>query len=121
MGNRRAGIVDAVTCDGPAVIAALLDQVEFVAAARTVFGLPQIAVIVEGEPFLAALADGPDLRQAAVRAGEGIAGRGSAVLGDAEDLAQMGVQRLRHPPGEGGALVAVAAADLWRAGVPPGD
>ena len=43
---------------GPAVIAALLDQVQFIAAARTVLGLPQLAIIVEGKAFLAALADG---------------------------------------------------------------
>ena len=98
--------------DGPAVIGALLDQIEFVAAARAVLGLPDLAVIVEGQAFLAATADGPDLGTGAVLADEGIARRRLAVGGDAQDLAQMGVEGLRHQPGIGAAGVAVADGDI---------
>src|SRR5206468_12280018 len=107
--------------DGPAVIAALLDQVQLIAAAWAVLVFPKIAVIVEGEPFLAALADGPDLGQGTVLAGKGIAGRRFAVPGDAEDLAQMGVERLRHAPGKGTAGVAIADGDIEQTILADGD
>src|SRR5581483_71099 len=85
--HRGTGIVDAVADDRPAVIGALFDDVQFVAAARPMFGLPQPALRIEGEAFLAAPANGPDLGQGTGFADERIAGRGLAVAGDAHDLA----------------------------------
>ena len=68
-----------MTDDGPAIVGALLDQVEFVAAARAMFDFPKLAGCVEGKPFLAATAGGPDFGQGAFLAGEWIARRGLAV------------------------------------------
>ena len=97
--DRRARIVDAVHDHRPAVVLALLDDVELVAAARTVLGFPQAAgPRIERQAFLAADAIGPDLGQDARLAEERIVGRRRAVGRDVNDLAEMGVQPLRHVP-----------------------
>src|SRR5580692_7809224 len=101
--------------EGPAVIGALFDQVEFVAAARAVLNLIEIAIGRESQALGTADAIGPDLRQRPGLSGERIAGRRRAVLGDADHLAQMGVEILRHRPGTRTRVVAVADGDIEKA------
>ena len=95
--------------DRPAVILALFDDVEFVAAARAMFVFPQAAGCgIKGQALFAAVTDGPDFRQRAGRTEEWIAGRGLALRRNVDDLAEIRVQLLRHVPRRGSGTVAVA-------------
>ncbi len=96
----------------PAVILTLLDEVEFVAAARTMLVFPQAARCrIKCQALLAAVTDGPDFRQRAGRIEEGIAGCGLAIGRNVDDLAQICIQLLRHVPGRCSGTVAVADRD----------
>ena len=87
----RAGVVDAVHDHRPAVVLALLDDVQLVTAARAVLHFPQPAVGRERQPLRRPVAHGPRARQAQRR----IAGRRLAFGRDVNHLAQIGIQVLR--------------------------
>src|SRR5262249_47081691 len=85
-----AAVVDAVADHRPAVILALLDQVDLVAAPRPMLVLPQLSGHgVEREPLGIAVAVAPDLRLGGGLAGEGIVRRNGAIGPDANDLAEV--------------------------------
>src|SRR5204863_7664429 len=97
----RAGIVDAETDHRPAVIPALADDIDLVAAARTVLDFPKLAVCrVDRKSLFVAMTIAPDFRLGAVAADEGIVGRRRTIGRDADHLAEMVGKVLR--------LVAVA-------------
>src|SRR6202035_1686059 len=97
--DRGARIVDPVHDHWPAVILAFLDDVELVAAARTMLGFPQTAGSrIERQAFLAPGAIGPDLGQRAWLDDERIVRLGRAIGRDVNNLAEIGIQPLRHVP-----------------------
>ena len=99
LADRRAWIVDAVHDHRPAVILAFLDDVQLVAAARSVIVLPQATGSrIERQAFRAAHAVGPDLGQHARLTDERIVGRRRAIRRDVNDLAEMIVELLRDVP-----------------------
>src|SRR5690606_571550 len=65
-------VVDAVAVDRPAVVGALLDQVELVAALRAVLTLPDVAVGIDREALRAAVPVAPDLRPGVRTPHEGV-------------------------------------------------
>ena len=74
-------VVDAVADNGPAVVAAGLDQVELVSALRAVLVLPQVAgPRVDGHPLGVAVAVGPYLRLRALHVHERVVGGDAAVV-----------------------------------------
>ena len=84
----RAVVIDAVADHRPAVVLALLDDVDLVAALRAVLFLPQLAVgRIDGEAFGVAVAVAPDFRPRAGFADERIVGRHRTVGSYAHDLA----------------------------------
>ncbi len=87
----RPGVVDAVHDHRPAVVLALLDDVQLVTAPRAVLHFPQPAVGREGQPLRRPVSHGPRARQPQRR----IAGRRLALGRDVNHLAQIGVQVLR--------------------------
>src|SRR6185503_1385723 len=90
-------VVRAVTDDGPAVVLALLDDVELVAALRTVLALPErVGGPVEVEALRIAMAVTPDLGQRAGAADERVVLRDAAVVVQANDLALTAAQVLRR-------------------------
>src|SRR5262245_15498091 len=85
-----AAVVDAVADHWPAVILALLDEVDLVAAARPMLVLPQLSGHgVEREALGIAVAVAPDLRLGGRPADEGIVRRNRAIGPDANDLAEI--------------------------------
>src|SRR5437868_14755587 len=91
-----AGIIYAVADHRPAVVLALADDVDFIAAARAVLGLPQVAGRgIDGEALLIAMTVAPDLRLRAGAADEGIVLRHRAVRRNADQLAEMVIESLR--------------------------
>ena len=95
-------VVDAVGDDGPAVVLALLDDVQLIATARSVFVVPELAGKgVCGKTFGVANAICPDFRQRAGFVEEGIVGGRRSVGGDVEDLAEVTAQVLCDRPGWG--------------------
>src|SRR5258708_39515779 len=91
--DRRSVVVDAVTHARPAVVAALFDDVDFVAAHGAVLLLPQFSISgIEGKAFCVAEAVGPDFRQRALLAEKGIVGRRCAFGWEAHGLACWGTQ-----------------------------
>src|SRR5581483_7415560 len=92
----RAVIVDAIADHRPAVVLALLDEVDLIAAARAVLLLPQFAADrMKGEALRVAVAVAPDLRTCALSADERIVLRNAAVRRDAHDLAVVDGEVLR--------------------------
>src|SRR5207244_13363638 len=87
----RAGIVDAVHDHRPTVVLALLDQIQLIATARTMFNFPKPSIGCEGQTLWRAMAHRPDFRQAKRR----IAGRRLAFWRDVDHLAQVFVGLLR--------------------------
>src|SRR5215468_6880238 len=91
-----AAVVDAVADHRPAVILALLDEIDLVAAARPMLVLPQLSGHgVEREPLGIAVAVAPDLRLGGRLADEGIVRRNRAIGPDANDLAEVVGEILR--------------------------
>src|SRR5690606_31234497 len=89
-------VVGAVADHGPAVVLALLDEVELVAALRAVLRLPErVRLGVPNETLRVAVAVAPDLRQRAGAADERIVVRHGAVVVQADDLALVAAQVLR--------------------------
>src|SRR5262249_24469944 len=85
-----ADVVDAVADHWPAVILALLDEVDLVAAARPMFVLAQLSGQgVEREALGIAVAVAPDLGLGGRPADEGIDRRNRAIGPDANDLAEV--------------------------------
>src|SRR5262244_406684 len=85
-----AVVVDAVADHRPAVILALLDDVDLVAAARPMLVLPQLPGHgVEREALGIAVAVAPDLRLGGRPADERIVRRDRAIGPDADDLAEI--------------------------------
>ena len=72
----------------PTVIAALLDQVQLIAAAWTVLGFPKLPLGVEGQALGGAMAYRPDFGRIPRLANEGIILGRRAVGGQVHDLAQ---------------------------------
>src|SRR5262245_49575483 len=94
--NPGAAVVDAVADHRPAVILALLDEVDLVAAARPMLVLPQLSGDgVEREPLGIAVAVAPDLRLGRRLADVGIVRRNRAVGPDADYLAEIVCKILR--------------------------
>src|SRR5262249_10383851 len=90
-------VVRAVTDDGPAVVLALLDEVDLVAALRAVLGLPERARGGgERETLRIAVAPAPDLGQRALPSAERIGLRNRAVVVQPHDLALAAAQVLRR-------------------------
>src|SRR5580658_10913637 len=95
---------------GPAVVLTRLRGIQFVAAARTMLGFPQIAGRrIDGQALFAAVTVRPDFGQRAWLADEGIARCGRTIGRDANYFAEMVVDLLRHVPW--GNLRAVADGD----------
>src|SRR5262249_59617436 len=91
-----AVVVDAVADPWPAVILALLDEVDLVAAARPVLVLPQLPGHgVEREPLGIAVAVAPDLGHGGRLADEGIVRRSRAIGPGANDLSEVLCKILR--------------------------
>src|SRR5262249_58396052 len=89
--NLRAGIVDAVHDHGPAVILALLDEIQLIPTARTMFNFPEPSIGRERQPLWRSMTHRPDFRQAKPR----IPGRRLAFWRDVDHLAQVFVALLR--------------------------
>src|SRR5262249_41017701 len=87
----RAGIVDAVHDHRPAVVLALLDQIQLIATARTMFNFPQPSIGCEGQTLWRTMTHRPDFRWAKRR----IAGRRFAFWRDVDHLAKVFVALLR--------------------------
>src|SRR5688572_1085115 len=95
-GDRRALILDAVGDRRPAIVLAFARDVHFIAAARAVFDLPQLAGLwMESRRLDVAVTEGPDLRPHAFLADERIVLRYGAVGVDAHELADQAVHLLR--------------------------
>src|SRR5262245_17354731 len=91
-----AVVVYAVADHRPAVVQALLDQVDLVAALRAVLVLPQLAGLrMEDEALRVAVAIAPDLGLSAVAAAEWTVGRHRAVRPHPHDLADVVGEVLR--------------------------
>src|SRR5262245_7380757 len=91
-----AAVVDAVADHRPAVILALLDKVDLVAAARPMLVLPQLSGDgVERKPLGISVAVAPDLWLGRRLADEGIVRRNRAIGPDANDLAEVVAKILR--------------------------
>src|SRR6185436_16687960 len=60
----RAGIVDAVHDHRPTVVLALLDEIQLIATARTMFSFPKPSVGRKGQTLWGAMPHRPDFRQA---------------------------------------------------------
>ena len=104
----RGAVGAAVAHLGPAVVAAGLDAVEFVAALRAVLVHPQLrSARAQRRALGVAVAVGPDLR--AGLAHPGVARRDAAVAVEADDLAQGAVEVLRRVE-----LLTLAERDVHR-------
>ncbi len=106
IGNRPPAVVIAVRDFRITVVAAFLDQVEFVAAFRTHLVFPQAALPIERDAQWVAVAQRPDLRRHAALVGERVVGRYAPVLVQANDFAEVGVHVLCR-----GELLALARGD----------
>ena len=96
MDELRTRIVDPVGDDWPAVILALVRNVDFVAAARAVLDGPEFTRRrVEGRRLQVAVADGPDLRPGVLAVQERVARRGTPFRLDVDDLADVVLRVLR--------------------------
>src|SRR3977135_2847978 len=90
-------VIDAVTDHRPAVIAAFLDDVDLIAAARTVLVLPQLAARrIECQALRIADSVSPDFRLGIAPAHEGVVGRSRTIRANADDLSDVvgGIPRL---------------------------
>src|SRR5260221_2502298 len=102
-GDRHLVVVHPVGDDGPAVVLALLDEVQLVAAARAMFDLPELTGGGERQAVGGADATRPGFRGREVGAGKGIAadhGRGLGGLGvlrriDQRNLCRTGLAQVR--------------------------
>ena len=95
--HRRAVVVHAVAGRRPAVVLALLDHVQLVAAARAVLARPQRAGRrIDVEALRVAVAVAPDRLHGARRVHERVVLRRRAVVVDAMDLAVRALQVLRR-------------------------
>src|SRR5690606_28860097 len=94
------GVLDPVGDRRPAVIQALPDDVDLVAAARAVLHFPQLArVRMQRRRLHVAMADRPDLRSRAFLSDERVVLRDAPVRIDPGDLADQAVHLLRlHAP-----------------------
>src|SRR4029450_13115862 len=91
-----AAVVDAIADHRPAVVLALLDQVDLVAAARPMLVLPDLAARrMASEALGVAMAVAPDFRLRALPADERVVRRAGAVGPDADDLADVVAEVLR--------------------------
>ncbi|MNQ53140.1 hypothetical protein D3C85_671730 [compost metagenome] len=107
LGDRPAGIVDAVSRQGPAVVLAAPDDIDFVTATGAVLVGPELARPgIEGGALLIAMTVGPDFRAYIGLADEGVVIGHLAIRVDAHHLALQFVQVLG-----GGALVVLAQGD----------
>jgi hypothetical protein len=94
--DRGAAVVDAVTDHRPAIVLALADDVDFIAAARAVLDFPEIAGRgVDRQSLLVAMAKTPDLGPGAIASDKGIVRRRCAIGRDPDQLAQMIAEVLR--------------------------
>src|SRR6187549_2963955 len=94
--NRRPGVVATGRGERPAVVVARLEDVDLVAAERPDLGFPELTGHgVVREAVYVAVAEGVDLGQRALASDEGIVGRDAAVVAQAQDLAEVVVERLR--------------------------
>src|SRR5690349_19904744 len=100
-------LITAVRGAWPAVIAAVMDEVDLVAALRPHLHLPQPPARIDGESQQVAVAQRPDLRRDADPTCEWIVGGQRAVVVQPDDLAEIDVQVLR-----GRELEALARADV---------
>src|SRR5262249_21188037 len=91
-----AVVVDAKAHARPAVVLALLDDIDLVTAHWPVLLLPQFSVgRIEGETLRVAQTVGPDLRQCTSGADKWIVGERRAVSRHADNLANVVVESLR--------------------------
>src|SRR3546814_8464090 len=100
----------AIGDDRRAVILALFDQVELVAALGTHFMFPEATLAVEGDAERVAVTQAPDLRRDRALVVKGVVARHAACVGEAYDLAQVCVPVLR-----GVELLAPAAVHIEKA------
>src|SRR3546814_12915487 len=100
----------AIGDDRIAVILALFDQVELVAALGTHFMFPEATLAVEGDAERVAVTQAPDLRRDRALVVKGVVARHAACVGEAYDLAQVCVPVLR-----GVELLALAAGNIEQA------
>src|SRR5262249_38903021 len=95
--NLRAAVVDAIADHRPAIVLALLDDVDLVAALRAVLLLPQFSAHrMEREALRIAMSVAPDFAARARASDERIVRRDRAVGGDAHDLAVVDAKILRR-------------------------
>jgi hypothetical protein len=106
VGDLAAAVVAAVGRLGPAVVAALLDDVQLVAALRAHLARPERAVVGELQAERVAVAPAPDLRRRTALIRQRVAGRRFAVEREPDDRAE----RVRRVLGRR-LLLAVAGAD----------
>ena len=100
-GNGSSVVIHAVGDDGPAVVVAGFDDVEFVAAAGTVLGFPEFASNgTEGEALGIAVAVAPDRFDSSVSIDEGIVRGHTAIFVNAIDLA-IGMREFLFVSGRG--------------------
>src|SRR3954469_13849667 len=92
----RAGVIDAEADHRPAVVLALGDDIDLVAAARAVLDFPELAGDgMDREALFVAMAITPDLGPGSVAADERIVRRCSAIRRDADQLAEVIAEILR--------------------------
>ena len=93
-------VVDAVADDRPAVVGARFDQIELIAAARTVLDGPDLAACrIDRERLGIAMPVTPDLGPGISAPDEGIVLRDAAIRIQARHLAEIAAQILRLPHG----------------------
>src|SRR5580765_1750608 len=89
-------IVNAVGDDGPTIIFAASEEVDFVATARSMFGFEQRPRLrVDGKTLWIAVTIGEDFTSSIRAAGKGIVGWNRAVVPQAENLSGISCQILR--------------------------
>ena len=86
-GDVAAAVADGSLAGGPAVVAALLDQVQLVLAVLAELGRPQLTAGVPREALRVAEAEAPDVAGVAAGAEERVVARRGAVGVDPQDLA----------------------------------
>src|SRR5688572_28762097 len=97
MDDQAGRVVDAIADDRPAVVLALLDAIQLVAALRPMLVRPQVAGLrVDDEALRVAMAVAPDLRARALATDERVVRRHAAVVVEAQDLALVVRQVLRR-------------------------
>src|SRR5580704_2351710 len=91
-----AGILPTIRDHRPAVVCAAMNQVEFVAAQRTMLVRPQLSSYgVHNQALRIAMSVAPDLRLRILGANERIVGRNAAIIAQAKNLTRVIVELLR--------------------------